>query len=271
MSDTIPDTEPDTQSENTPERPAGLIPTARTERWRDVWESRRLQPGRGTPLAQLMAADGLDTGFGDVAEADWVAYVRRTADHLGVTPATSVFEVGCGAGAFLYELHRQGCPVGGVDRSATLVGYARAALPGGRFEVADAAEVDATEPVDVVLSSGVFMYFPSLDYAREVIERMVAKATRAVAVLDVPDAAMRAEALAHRIATVGGEAAYRERYDGLDHLYYDREWVADALRACGVVGVRVADQDIANYDNGRFRFNAWGSVPPRLRFDVTEP
>jgi SAM-dependent methyltransferase len=250
---------------------AGFIPTARTERWKDVWEARRLQPTRGTPLAQLMAADGLDTGFGDVAETDWVAYVRRTADWLGVTPATSVFEVGCGAGAFLYELYLQGCPVGGLDRSATLVGYAREALAGGRFEVADAIDLDPAEPADVVLSSGVFMYFPSLEYAHQVIERMVAKATRAVAVLDVQDAATRAAALAHRIATVGGEDAYRERYEGLDHLYYDREWVADALRSCGVVGVRVADQDIANYDNARFRFNVWGSLPPRTRFTAPEP
>jgi SAM-dependent methyltransferase len=243
-----------------PERHPGLG-SARTERWKDVWEARSLQPARGSALAQLMAADGLDTGFGDVAEADWLAYVARTADLLGVTPATSVFEVGCGAGAFLYELYRRGCPVGGVDRSATLVRFARATLPGGRFDVADAVELNPGEPADVVLSSGVFMYFPSLEYAHLVIERMVAKATRAVAVLDVPDAATRAEALAHRIATVGGERAYRERYEGLEHLYYDRDWVTDALRACGVVDVRVADQEIAHYENARFRFNAWGTVP----------
>jgi SAM-dependent methyltransferase len=226
-----------------------------------VWEARHLQPARGSALAQLMAADGLDTGFGDVAEADWVAYVRRMADLLGVTPTTSVFEVGCGAGAFLYELHRQGCPVAGADRSATLVRFARAALPGGTFDVAEAIELDDTEPADVVVSSGVFLYFPSLRYARAVIELMVAKATRAVAVLDVPDAATREEALAHRIASVGGERAYRERYAGLEHLYYDRDWVADTLRSCGVVDVRVAGQDIADYENGRFRFNAWGRIP----------
>ena len=244
---------------------AGTPTTARTERWKDVWEARRLQPSRGTPLAQLMAADGLDTGFGDVAEVDWVAYVRRVADLLGVTPATSVFEVGCGAGAFLYELHRRGCRVGGVDRSATLVGFARGALPGGRFDVADAVDLDPGEPADVVVSSGVFMYFPSHEYARGVVERMVAKARRAVAVLDVPDAATREVALAHRIATVGGERAYRERYAGLDHLYYDRGWLADALRACGLVEVRVADQDIAHYANARFRFNAWGRLPATPR------
>jgi SAM-dependent methyltransferase len=237
--------------------------TVRIERWKDVWEARELHSSRGSELAQLMAADGLDTGFGDVAEEGWLAYVRRVADLLGVTPDTSVFEVGCGAGAFLYDLYQRGCPVGGIDRSATLIGFAADVLPGGDFAVADAAELDIARPADVVISSGVFMYFPSRAYARGVIERMVAKARRAVAVLDIPDAAVQDEALAHRIATVGGVQAYAERYEGLDHLYYERDWIEATLRGCGLVDVQVADQNVPGYENARFRFNAWGFLPTR--------
>jgi hypothetical protein len=105
------------------------------------------------------------------------------------------------------------------------------------------------------------MYFPSLGYARQVLDRMAAKARRAVAVLDIPDAAVRTQALAHRISTVGGVQAYIERYEGLDHLYYERDWIADVLRGHGLVDVHVADQEIADYQNARFRFNAWGFLP----------
>jgi ubiquinone/menaquinone biosynthesis C-methylase UbiE len=56
-----------------------------------------------------------------------------------LTPGTSVFEVGCGAGAFLYELEALGCKVGGVDHSPALIGKAMKAMPSGGFKVSDAA------------------------------------------------------------------------------------------------------------------------------------
>jgi SAM-dependent methyltransferase len=223
-----------------------------------------------------MAADGLDTAYGETSEAAWRDFVRRQAALLAGAGAdgggggrarggagagaggTSVYEVGCGAGAFLYVLAELGWRVGGLDRSATLIDIARSVLPAGRFDVAEATEL-APEPVsDVVLSCGVFLYFPSLDYAAEVIAAMAARASGAVAILDLPDESRRDAALAQRIALAGGPEAYHERYAGLDHLYFSREWVAERLAAAGLSGVCTADQDIAGYRNGAHRFNAWG-------------
>jgi SAM-dependent methyltransferase len=210
-----------------------------------------------------MAADGLDTGFGDVAEPSWLAGAHRWSERLGIDRGASVFEVGCGAGAFLYALRGTGCSLGGNDWSASLIAIARTALPRGRFVVADAGEIDTADQADVVVSFGVFLYFPSLEYSRAVIERMAAKARRVVAILDVPDIATRDAALSYRRASAGGDRAYAERYAGLDHLHHDRSWMAAALRACGLVDVQVADQDLAGYGNAPFRFNAWGFTPGR--------
>ncbi len=193
-----------------------------------------------------------------MGDQHWVDYVRRWAAELDLGRRTSVFEVGCGAGAFLYELDRLGCQVGGADQSASLVDIAGSVLPDATFLVADAAEVPIDPPADVVVSVGVFCYFPSLGYAETVLERMVAKARRAVLVVDIPNLARRDAALAHRVASLGGPDAYAARYQGLDHLYYSREWVADALGRAGLNPVRTADQDLAGYPNGAFRFNAWG-------------
>lgn len=217
-------------------------------------------PVGGSLLSALMAADGFGTGFGKVDEANWAAYVDATAERLGITPGSSVLEVGCGAGAFLYELYRRGCAVSGIDRSPALVEYARRAMPEGRFEVADASELDLAEPVDAVVSFGVFLYFPSLPYARRVVERMAGSARSVVAVLDVPDRARRAEDLARRRELAGGAEAYEELYRGLDHLYFDRAWFTRALVACGLADVHVADQDLVGYGHSPFRFNAWGFV-----------
>jgi trans-aconitate methyltransferase len=228
--------------------------------WDALWKRRAIPPSQGSTLADLMAADGLDSGFAGLSEASWSASIRRLAADLSLTPGTSVFEVGCGAGAVLYEIERLGCEVGGVDLSPALVGKAAEAIPSGRFEVSGAAALQVTPQVDAVISFGVFLYFSSLAYAAQVLDRMVEKARRVVAVLDVPDLATREEDLAYRHKQAGGEAAYEVRYAGLDHRYYDRSWLADALRARGLVDVHVEDQAIDGYGNAPFRFNAWGFV-----------
>jgi len=226
--------------------------------WNDIWAGRRLDPTLGSRLAQLLAIDGYDTPFATVSEETWTAHVAGWAETLGLIEGSSVFEIGCGAGAFLYPLAGLGCRVGGLDRSPALVDVARAVLPDGVFLVTEAAEMELQPTVDVVVSCAAFLYFPSLEYASQVIERAARKARRAVLVLDLPDAACRDAALAHRVASLGGEEAYQARYSGLDHLYYSREWFEEALRSAGLGRVQVADQNLAGYVNGRFRFNAWG-------------
>ena len=93
-----------------------------------------------------------------------------------------------------------------------------------------------------------------------VLDVMVAKAARVVAVLDLPDAASREAALSERIRVAGGPDAYEQRYRGLDHQYYARDWFAAALRRRGLVDVHVENQEIAGYGNAPYRFNAWGFV-----------
>jgi trans-aconitate methyltransferase len=200
----------------------------------------------------------MDTGFGSVEEGPWRRYVFQAADAIGIDAQSSVFEVGCGAGAWLYELGRLGCEIGGLDASHALIGYARQHLPAGRWQVGDASTL-ATEPrYDFVVSSGVFLYFPSLEYARDVLHRMVAKAKVGVLVLDVPDLATRDAALAER-HRVAGEDSYRNRYAGLEHLYFDRSWFQSALASLAVPRIQIENQSIDGYTNAQYRFNvfAW--------------
>jgi len=228
--------------------------------WNEVWAARRLDRSRATLLEQLLAADGFDTDFGNVTPEAWRAAVHRRAAELGIDAGSSVFEVGCGAGAFLCELRALGCTVGGIDASPALIEIARQALPGGQFDVCDAALLPPTPKAEFVVSCGVFLYFGSLAYARRVIDAMAQKATRAVAILDLPDLAQRDQAVTERQAVLGGEAAYSERYAGLEHLYFDRAWMRDALEQAGLTQVRIADQDIAGYSTGMHRFNALAFV-----------
>jgi SAM-dependent methyltransferase len=237
-----------------------------TQAWRSVWQAHGVgdpTAEQGPALSRLLAADGYNTGFGSLTEASWLAFVRNTCDLLSLKPGDSVFEVGCGAGAFLLQPYLDGIEVGGLDYSGALIGLAKTAMPDGNFEVNEAAALHVEPAVDVVMSCGVFLYFDSLDYAKDVIERMTRKATRAVGIFDIPDAETAGEALAVRQATLGGADAYAERYAGLDHLAYDRSWIVAALESAGLTDVQIASQNIDGYENSRYRFNVWGSVPSR--------
>lgn len=231
-----------------------------SDRWRDIWSARVLDSTAPATLSDLMAADGLDTGFGSVGEQAWSAFVHSIAERLGLGSTSTVFEVGCGAGAFLHPLISLGVEVSGLDFSPTLIDIARNTFPGADLNVAHAHELAATPQVDVVLSMGVFLYFDSTDYAWQVLAQMASKARRAVAILDIPDAATAVESLAHRQAVVGGPEAYAQRYAGLDHLHYKQADVLEAMRAAGLTDVTCEPQSIPGYANSAFRFNAFGWV-----------
>jgi trans-aconitate methyltransferase len=148
--------------------------------------------------------------------------------------------------------------VSGIDRAAALIATAKEMLPTGDFSVADACELTAEPKVEVILAQSVFQYFPSTEYASEVLARMANKARRVVAVLDLPDIDYKKAELSERHRLAGGEAAYAERYAGLEHLCFDRSEIAELLRKLGLTDVRIQTQQMGGQDSAVFRFNAWG-------------
>ena len=233
--------------------------------WHDVWSRRTLNDdsdgGSAPTLEDLIVADGFNTGHGDIEVEAWSEFTSRTYELFDLSPGDSLFDVGCGSGAFLYPASRRGIDVGGIDYSTSLIDIAKRAMPDGSFDVREADELETVPSADVVMSFGVFLYFPSLDYARNVIDRMCRKAARAVAIFEIPDLALADQALAARQAVAGGAEAYAKRYEGLGHLSFSTQWVTSALEEQGLVDVTIEPQSIRGYGNGDFRFNAWGWVP----------
>jgi predicted TPR repeat methyltransferase len=226
------------------------------QRWKEIW-ARRSVDVTDTDLAGLLSADGYDSGFAGLTVQAWKSFVESRMTDLGVERGSSMFEVGCGAGAFVLEPHRRGVRVGGIDLSPQLIEIARNAMPDGEFGVQEADQFAVTPKADFVVSCSVFEYFNSLEYAADVIDRMSAKAARAVAVFDVPDLAKREAAIDFRRASMGPEE-YDERYAGLHHCYYERDWFKAQLEKSGLDRVTINDQDLDGYGNAPFRFNAWG-------------
>ncbi|NEO93342.1 MAG: class I SAM-dependent methyltransferase, partial [Moorea sp. SIO3G5] len=162
-----------------------------------------------------------------------------------------LLEVGCGAGTFLYPFYQQGNPVAGIDYSANLVKIALAAMPQATISVGEAIDLPRDRQFDVVLSGGVFHYFPTYDYAAEVLRGMVQIAQKSIGILDVPDLSKQESAISARKAGMG-DAEYEEKYRGLDHLYYTKDWFQQVL-ATESVQVTMEDQCLQGYDNSKYQ------------------
>jgi trans-aconitate methyltransferase len=222
-------------------------------KWREIWEKRA--PGAsGTPgLAELIALNGFDSGAGFVSVDDWRANARAIAEHIDLASSESVYEVGCGSGALLYallEIKQVG--IGGIDYSHALISAAKSAIPAGHFTVGEALETRPEPVVDWVISHGVFHYL-DLAYAEQVLAIMAQKAAKGVAVLEVPDNATRAESERMRRGQLSpGE--YDEKYAGLEHTYFDRDWFNQQADQHGTQ-CKIAQSFIPNSAQSRFRFN----------------
>ena len=219
--------------------------------WRRIWEGRGLDSDSAVSLETVMELDG----FSATDPGDWVAGIERIRARMGAQASDSIFDVGCGAGAFLYPLrHQFHHVVGGIDYSEALVAVAQRAMPGMPFAVEEARRLDVDERYDFVVAHSTFQYFPSVAYAEDVLRRMIAKSRKAVAVLDVNDATREEDYLAVRRGSLP-EGEYEQRYRGLDHLFYTRAWFDDFARGAGMVA-EVFEQDIPTYVTPGLRFNA---------------
>lgn len=110
------------------------------------------------------------TRVGDVWAAEWRRTDRGLADlshHLdaaildAASGATTVLDIGCGAGATAAALAaaRPDLAITGIDLSSALLDIARPRVPGAYFRLADAAAVDLRPRPDLLVSRHGVMFF----------------------------------------------------------------------------------------------------------------
>jgi hypothetical protein len=134
---------------------------------------------------------------------DQFEFAEHVAETLDIGPGTRVFEVDCGDGEFLVPFHENGYIVGGTDGDADAIARALASMPEGLFQVGLASSLDPAVPWHVVICRS-FAGLPDVDYMRGLLARMFAKATHAIALLDVPE--HRRQWMMHALAEIGATA-----------------------------------------------------------------
>jgi len=227
--------------------------------WRAVWNRRTSSNDRLTGrwqevLLELKRANGYDVMEGGLPLETFVGQDKQMRELMHLSPGKSVFEVGCGAGANLYLMQRDGIMVGGMDYSPPLVDTARAVLPDAlELYCGDADGLSTERTYDAVFSAGVFSYFSDTDYAHRVLTRMLEKSRGALGLLEVHDIEKEDAYHAFRRASIED---YDERYKGLDKLFYARAFFEDFARQHDLT-VTFPTVDMPGYWNTPFIFNCF--------------
>jgi trans-aconitate methyltransferase len=220
-----------------------------TSKWAEIWESRVHEPQKMTHL-DLLRANGYDNARSTLYPWNLAHAQDYYWKLISLQDTESVYEVGCGSGAFLYSLYQDRHKVGGLDLSNSLIDLANLNLPGGKWEHGDALSLNVEEKWDHLVSFGLFFYFPDLDYAERVIMKMLEKANKSVCLYELPDFDRKDSCEQMRRDTTPN---YDEDYKDLQHLYYNKQWFIELALKLNL-HLTIFDQVVPDYENGKYRF-----------------
>lgn len=207
------------------------------DQWRAVWNRRTTPDDRLTGswqdvLRELKRANGYDVMEGGLPLETFIRQDEQMRELLHLAPGSSVFEVGCGAGANLYLFARDGIAVGGTDYAAPLIDAARRVLKEAReLSCGEADSLSTAQKYDAVLANSVFSYFPDEDFAARVLTRMCEKTRGAIGLIDLHDVEKKQAFHDYRVATVPD---YEGRYKGLDKFFYSHAFFEDFAQTHGL-------------------------------------
>lgn len=94
-------------------------------KWKEIWSKRLIESDYTDLLSELIRLDGFDGKTGKIELDSWNKYISFICEKIDVRKDDTIFEIGCGSGAFLYPFYREGYKVEGVDYSPVLVDAAK--------------------------------------------------------------------------------------------------------------------------------------------------
>ena len=231
------------------------MPDSKTT-WKNIWK--RKSRVNKIVLECLIKADGFDSVAGSLSAEHWREYVSELYSLIGIEKHHSIFDFGCGSGAFLYDHFLTGGHVGGVDYSSQLIGIAKGFMADANFIISDASQIKIAENYDIVTSHSVFQYFDDLVMAENVLANMCLMAKEKIAILDINDESHAAVYHTERIAKFKenglSENDYWDKYRDLDYLFYNKDFFYD-FAIQNNLKIKIFPQTNVYYGNSKLRFN----------------
>lgn len=227
--------------------------------WKKIWNKRgELSKSdflnSSKIIDKLLELDGFDSPTGFINNKSWIDYIDSLKKKYGISTNDSIFEVGCGSGAFLYPFYLSSHKVGGIDYSNSLIKSCRKLMPNGDFNLNEAINLDLDNKYDFVVSFSVFFYFNSYEYALSTLEKMYNKSRKGIMILDIPNLQTKEKCEKNRRGILSVEQ-YEKKYKNLNHLYYDKSFFVEFAKKNNNKFFKIVDQKISNYINNDFRFN----------------
>ena len=227
--------------------------------WKSIWNAKSLQSKEKISISDLIKLDGFDTGFGSYDEVSWVEMVRDFVNIVNLYPNSNVYEIGCGAGCFLYTI-KQIIEINcfGIDYSKNLIDIAKRVIPEGKFLEDEAINIHPNgKEFDLIFSHSVFQYFSSQEYAKEVLMKATSmlKVGGNLCLLDLNDKSKEENYHFERARGYSSVEEYQKNYEGLNHLFFDKDELKKYFLALGFEDIQIFPHSNKAYGNQKFRFN----------------
>lgn len=216
--------------------------------WTQIWQNRDITSADYSHES-ILKLNGYDGKQSALTPESISAANEEYTRHMHLHRGDNIYEIGCGAGAFLYHWQKCGHEVGGCDISQSLIDHATKAITSGTFSV-DSATNFPVNRWDHVVSFGVSFYLDGKDFYR-MIDLAIMKAKYSVSIFDIADADKKEDCENFRKATIPN---YEENYVGLGHHYHSKKDVLDYINKLGL-RCHIYDQNIPGYENSKWRFN----------------
>lgn len=222
--------------------------------WNKIWGKRNFENDLSQSLIQnLIWMNGFDSPLGSMNESDWRLFVGSLYERLNIRENESIFELGCGAGSFLYPFYEKGFSVAGIDFSEKLIEKANEVFKKGCFEVGEANSLNPNKQYDVIFSNHVIHYFESQKYTSQTFNLLFKKARRSIYISGIPDINFKKEQEKYRKDSLS-EQEYQNKYKGLDILYFDKKWFIDQAKSKNFT-VEFYNHEMPGFAQSKFRFD----------------
>lgn len=206
----------------------------RKNHWKDIWAKKQadeeiLNKSKFELFCYLKKKNGFDVNVKD--EKSYYESFYRAEEELVLTISQyakqkieSVYEVGCGSGVnlFMFREKNKNIQVGGIDYSQGLINLAGTVIDSADLVCGEARDIEIFPQYDAVISESVFQYFPNLDYAEEVLRKMICKSKHVTYLGEIHDESKKEEWLENRRRNMQN---YDELYEGLGRMFYQKEWL----------------------------------------------
>jgi hypothetical protein len=135
----------------------------------------------------------------------------------------------------------------------SLINLAKTIMPNGNLICDEAININTNETYDFIVSHSVFHYFKDLDYAKDVLVRMIQKSNKKIGIFDINNEEKKEQYYLLRMKGMDKQE-YKQKYQELEHLFYEKSWFEKMAKEFNLK-ISIFDQTFENYLNSSLRFN----------------